>query len=99
LLLDQPINKKYPIALSLQKRLIKYRGHVFTFLYYHHVPPDNNGSGRAIRNVKIKHKVSGFFKSFDGAHSFAVLCSIIDTSIKNNVNPLLALSEINALSF
>ncbi len=96
LLLD-PIDKKYPIALSLQKRLIKYRGHVLTFLYYYHVPPDNNGSERAIRNVKIKHKVSGFFKSFDGAHSFAVLRSVIDTAIKNNVNPLLALSQINAL--
>lgn len=96
-LLLEPIDKKYPIALSLQKRLIKYRGHVFTFLYYHHVPPDNNGSERAIRNVKVKHKVSGFFKSFQGAHSFAVLRSVIDTSIKNNVNPLLALSQINAL--
>jgi transposase len=97
-LLEQPIDKKYPIAISLQKRLIKYRGHVFTFLYYQHVPPDNNGSERAIRNVKIKHKVSGFFKSIDGAHSFAVLRSVIDTSIKNNVNPLLALSQINTLS-
>jgi hypothetical protein len=48
--------------------------------------------------VKIKHKVSGFFKSFDGAHSFAVLRSVIDTSIKNKVNPLFALSQINALS-
>ncbi len=96
-LLLEPIEKKYPIAVSLQKRLVKYRKHIFTFLYYYHVPPDNNGSERAIRNIKVKHKVSGFFKSFDGAHSFAVLRSVIDTAIKNNVNPLLALSQINAL--
>ena len=97
LLLLEPIEKKYPIAVSLQKRLVKYRRHIFTFLYYHHVPPDNNGSERAIRNVKVKHKVSGFFKSFEGANSFAVLRSVIDTAIKNNVNPLHSLSQINAL--
>jgi transposase len=96
-LLLQPINKKYPIAISLQNRLVKYRQHIFTFLYYHQVPPDNNGSERAIRNVKVKQKISGQFKSFTGAESFAILRSVIDTSIKNNLNPLHSLSQINAL--
>ena len=97
-LLQEPINKKHPIALSLQNRLIKYRQHIFTFLYYHQVPPDNNGSERAIRNVKVKQKISCQFKSFTGAESFAILRSVIDTAIKNNLNPFHSLSEINALS-
>lgn len=97
-LLEEPIKKKHPIALSLQKRLIKYRQHIFTFLYYYEVPPDNNGSERAIRNVKVKQKVSGQFKSFKGAKNFAILRSIIDTAIKNNLNPLHSLSQINAIS-
>ena len=96
-LLEEPIHKKHPLAISLQNRLVKYRQHIFTFLYYHQVPPDNNGSERAIRNVKVKQKISGQFKSFNGAESFAILRSIIDTAIKNNLNPLHSLSQINAL--
>ena len=96
-LLREPINKKHPIAVSLQNRLIKYRQHILTFLYYHQVPPDNNGSERAIRNVKVKQKISGQFKSVTGAESFAILRSVIDTAIKNNRNPLQSLSEINAI--
>lgn len=96
-LLQEPVGKNHPIALSLQNRLIKYRQHIFTFLYYHQVPPDNNGSERAIRNVKVKQKISGQFKSLKGAENFAVLRSIIDTAIKNNLNPLHSLSQINAL--
>ena len=96
-LLQEPINDKHPIAVSLQTRLIKYKQHIFTFLYYHDVPPDNNGSERAIRNVKVKQKISGQFKSFSGAETFAILRSIIDTAIKNNLNPLDSLSQINAI--
>lgn len=98
ILLKEAIDKKHPIALSFQKRLIKYRQHIFTFLYYHEVPPDNNGSERAIRNVKVKQKISGQFKSFPGAKSFAILRSVIDTAIKNDLNPLYSLAEINAIN-
>lgn len=96
-LLLEPIKKKHPLALSLQNRLIKHRQHIFTFLYNQQVPPDNNGSERAIRNVKVKQKISGQFKSFTGAETFAILRSVIDTAIKNNLNPLHSLSQINAL--
>ena len=96
-LLEQTISPKHTIAVSLQKRLIKYRPHILTFLYYHEVPPDNNASERAIRNVKVKQKVSGQFRSFAGAENFAILRSIIDTAIKNNINPLNTLSQIYAV--
>ncbi len=95
-LLIVPISEKHPIAISFQQRLVKYRQHIFTFLYYHQVPPDNNGSERAIRNIKVKQKISGQFKSLPGAKAFAILRSVIDTAIKNNLNPLIALSQINA---
>jgi len=98
-LLQEPIEKKHTTAISLQNRLVRYRHHIFTFLYYREVPPDNNGSERAIRNVKVKQKISGQFKSFAGAESFAILRSVIDTAIKNNLNPLQSLSEIVALTW
>lgn len=97
-LLEEPLNKEHPIAISLQNRLLKYRQHVFTFLCHHQVPPDNNGSERAIRNVKVKQKISGQFKTLEGAENFAILRSVIDTAIKNNINPLYSLSQINAIS-
>lgn len=76
-------NKK---SISLQKRLIKKRESVLQFLYHPEIPPDNNGSERAIRNVKIKQKVSTQFKSEQGAQDFAVIRSVIDTAIKRGEN-------------
>jgi len=65
------------------KRLIKNRKSILTFLYYPDVPPHNNASEQAIRNIKVKGKVSGQFRSIRGAERFAILRSIIDTSAKN----------------
>lgn len=69
-------------AITFQKQMRKIRQHIFVFLYHPKVPPDNNGSERAIRNIKVKQKISGQFKSIEGAQSFAVLRSIIDTATK-----------------
>jgi transposase len=44
-------------------RLQKHRQSIFTFLIYPNVPPDNNASERAIRNVKVKTKISGQFRN------------------------------------
>jgi hypothetical protein len=70
---------------ALIQRLIKNRDSILTFLYHKNVPPDNNASERAIRNVKVKTKVSGQFPNKDGkgADRFARIRSIIDTTIKN----------------
>jgi transposase len=95
-LLKEPLDQKQKEMVSFQKRIIKYRDHVFTFLYHPDVPPDNNGSERAIRNVKVKQKISGQFKILNAAENFAILRSIIDTAIKNNQNVLGALSVIAA---
>ena len=95
-LLKEPLDPKHKEMVSFQKRLVKYRDHVFTFLYHPDVPPDNNGSERAIRNVKVKQKISGQFKILNAAENFAILRSIIDTAIKNNQNVVEALSVIAA---
>jgi len=74
------------------RRLIKNRDSILTFLYHLEVPPDNNGSERAIRNAKVKMKISNQFKSFDFANHYAVIRSVIDTTIKNSNNVFDALS-------
>ena len=70
---------------ALVKRLIKHRASILTFLYHEHVPPDNNASERAIRNVKVKIKVSGQFRNKEGkgAERYAKIRSVVDTAIKN----------------
>ena len=93
-LLSESLDPKHKEMITFQKRIIKYRDHVFTFLYHPNVPPDNNGSERAIRNVKVKQKISGQFKIFSAAENFAILRSIIDTAMKNNQNVLQALNVI-----
>ena len=79
--------------------MIKHKDYVFSFLHYPDVPADNNGSERAIKNVKVKQKISGHFKSFEGEMNFAVLRSITDKAIKNaqNVlNTLIVIAELKA---
>lgn len=85
-LLDRPPDKKYTELYSFYKRIDKYKDYIFPFLYYQHVPPDNNASERAIRNIKVKQKISGQFRSQQGARDFAIIRSIIDTLIKRSEN-------------
>jgi hypothetical protein len=75
-LIKQELPKKYSKLFPLQKRLKKRKHQVFNFLFYPDVPYDNNGSKRAIRNLKVKQKVSGEFRSDRGAEIFAVLRSV-----------------------
>jgi transposase len=96
-LLEQNVDGKTADLVSFRKRIVKYKDYLFNFLEYPDVPPDNNGSERAIRNIKVKQKISGQFKSFDGAMNFAILRSITDTAIKNGQNVLNALSIIARL--
>ncbi len=96
-LLEQNVNEKIAELVTFHKRITKYKDYLFKFLKYPDVPPDNNGSERAIRNVKVKQKISGQFKSFAGAMNFAILRSITDTAIKNGQNVLGALFTIATL--
>lgn len=86
-LIDQELPDKYSKIFPFQKRLKKRKQQVFNFLFYPQVPYENNASERAIRNVKIKQKVSGGFRSYRGAEIFAILRSVVDTIIKKGGNP------------
>jgi len=81
-ILEQPLPADHNKAITLQKSLTKIQQYILQFLFHANVPADNNGSERAIRNVKVKQKVSGQFKSTEGADDFAIIRSIIDTAIK-----------------
>ncbi|MBC7766150.1 MAG: transposase [Hyphomonadaceae bacterium] len=78
----------------LLNRLKKYRDNHLLFAYDFDVPFDNNLSERDLRMVKTKGKVSGCFRSLDGAKIFANLMSVIKTAIKQNIYPLTALRSV-----
>lgn len=79
-------------TISLKKSMTKYRLFIFPFLYDPLIPYDNNASERSIRNIKVKLKVSGQFKT--GQEHYCILRSIIDTTIKNGQSVFDAIAAI-----
>lgn len=96
-ILERPPDADHKELRTFYKRMCKERTNLFNFLYLPEVPPDNNGSERAIRNVKVKQKISGQFKKTGAAQNFAKIRSVIDTTIKNGMNVVDALSLIAKL--
>ena len=93
-LLEEPDSETHKKLLAFKKRLRKNKLNLLVFLEIEEVPFDNNGSERAIRNIKVKTKVSGGFRTLKGAERFAKIRSVIDTSIKNAQNVLEALINL-----
>ena len=96
-LLEQTVPKNQNELFAFHKRMTKYKDYIFNFLHFDEVPPDNNASERAIRNVKVKQKISGHFKTENGAKVFAIIRSVTDTCIKNGQNILEAFKTIAIL--
>jgi len=89
------VKEHFPKTHTFQKAMIKNRNYLFPCLYDLEVPPDNNASERAVRNVKVKQKISGQFKS--GQETFCTLRSIIDTLRKRELDVLFFLKKIMAI--
>ena len=79
---------------KLLNRLKKYRDNHLLFAADFAVSFDNNLSERDLRMVKTKQKVSGCFRSLDGAKTFANLMSVIKTAIKQNISPSTAVQSV-----
>lgn len=97
-LLEHPPEKKQKELYAFYKSMKRERQNLFNFLYLENVPPDNNGSERAVRNIKVKQKISGQFKVDKSAKNFAQIRSVIDTTIKNGLNVLDGLHSIATLA-
>ena len=61
-----------------QKRFIRYRNSLFTFIEHDNVNWHNNTAERALRHICTQRKVSGFLGA-DTTPSFLILVSIMQT--------------------
>jgi transposase len=78
---------------NLLLRLASRREDVLRFLADPNVPFTNNQAERDARMMKVKQKVSGGFRSLEGAVDFAVIRSFISTAKKQGWNVIQALTR------
>jgi transposase len=86
--------KKKGKARSLVDRLWDNRAHVLRFVHDFRVPFDNNQAERDLRMMKVQQKISGTFRSWEGAEAFAAVRSYLSTIRKRGINVLEAVASV-----
>jgi len=68
---------------ALARRLLDRQDDYLRFTTDWRIPPDNNGSERDIRMIKLRQKVSGCLRTLTGARQFCAIRSYLSTAAKH----------------
>ena len=71
---------------NLLERLDKHQKSVLAFLYDFTIPFTNNQGEQDIRMIKVQQKISGTFRTLEGARRFARIRSYMSTVHKHQLN-------------
>lgn len=78
---------------NMLQRFVQFKSSVLAFMSDFRIPFGNNIAEQAIRMMKVKQKISGCFRSEQGATNFAIIRSYINTMQKQGTPILQALKH------
>jgi transposase len=78
---------------NLLERLKTFKTETLRFLTDFDVPFTNNLAEQDLRMMKVKMKISGSFRTLEGAQTFATLRSVVSTARKHGCNILQILTQ------
>ena len=81
----------HPQGSKLQTAIAKGRGNLFLFVTNRDLEPTNNGSERALRPCATFRKVTGGFRTREGAAFYADARSVQETARRRGIPPLQAI--------